>query len=181
MTVRASTLVCSALATMCLGMLSPHAYADGGGPGVTVAAPVDYEAAGTWTWPIVASRAVLRHFEAPATAYSAGHRGVDLLAPVGSQVIAPADGVVSFAGRVVDRPLLSITSAGGLVSSIEPVEASVSEGDLVTAGDVVGIVAVGGHCSDICAHFGVRLYGEYVNPIALLETVPRAILLPVRG
>ena len=135
--------------------------------------------AGTWGWPTDTGRDILRQFEAPATRYSAGHRGVDIAAPEGTMVLAAASGVVSFAGVVVDRPVVSITSPGGLVSSAEPVLATVEEGDEVHAGDTVGTVAVGGHCSGSCVHFGVRLYGEYVNPLALMGSVPRAVLLPL--
>lgn len=135
--------------------------------------------AASWAWPLDAPRQVIRPFEAPATRYSAGHRGVDIAAAGGTAVLAPADGVVSFTGIVVDRPLLSITHPGGLVSSVEPVVASVDEGAAVQTGDVVGVVAEGGHCSGRCAHFGVRLYGEYVNPLALTGSLPRAVLLPL--
>ncbi|MFU8947043.1 murein hydrolase activator EnvC family protein [Mycetocola zhadangensis] len=134
---------------------------------------------GTWVWPVVGDSAVVRPFEAPATRYSAGHRGIDLAADPNTVVVAPEAGVVSFAGTVVDRPVLSITSDGGLVSSIEPVTATVQAGDAVAAGDVVGAVASGGHCGTTCAHFGVRLYGEYVNPLVLLQSLPRAVLLPI--
>ena len=179
MIVRHGFFVSSALVIWCLIAITPRADAMQQRDVGAAAASTRVVTAGTWTWPVAGSRAVLRHFEAPPTPYSAGHRGVDLRAPVGTRVAAPSDGVVSFAGVVVDRPVLSITFAGGLVSSIEPVEATVSEGDLVAAGDIVGVVTEGGHCSHTCAHFGVRLYGEYVNPIALLETIPRAILLPM--
>lgn len=124
-------------------------------------------------------RAIVRAFEAPATPYAAGHRGIDLIATAGTPVVAAADGTVSFAGAVVDRPVLSISSPGGLVASIEPVTALVAEGDTVVAGERVGAVATGGHCSSACVHFGVRLHGQYVNPLVLLESLPRAILLPI--
>lgn len=139
----------------------------------------DNGTAGSWTWPLTGQRAILKPFEAPATRYSAGHRGVDLPAVGGAVVVAPTSGVVSFTGSVVDRPVLSIMIPGGLVASVEPVLASVSEGESVTAGDEVGVVADGGHCSGSCIHFGVRLHGEYVNPLALLETLPRSVLLPL--
>jgi murein DD-endopeptidase MepM/ murein hydrolase activator NlpD len=122
---------------------------------------------------------LLRPFEAPPTPYSAGHRGVDLTAAAGAAVIAPADGVVSFAGTVVDRPVLSVRHADGLVSSIEPVVSALPAGAELRSGDTVGVVASGGHCDGRCVHFGVRLYGEYVNPMALLGALERAVLLPL--
>jgi murein DD-endopeptidase MepM/ murein hydrolase activator NlpD len=172
-------LAAIALATACAvtGVAPPPVSARS--QHVEAVIPGDVRPEGTWLWPVSGDRAVTRPFEAPETRYSAGHRGVDLLAASGTTVVAPASGVVSFAGTVVDRPVLSITSEGSLVSSIEPVIALVSEGDVVRAGEVVGTVGNGGHCSAQCAHFGVRLFGRYVNPLALLRTLPRAVLLPV--
>ncbi|RLP71610.1 M23 family metallopeptidase [Mycetocola manganoxydans] len=132
-----------------------------------------------WEWPTPPPHQLLRPFEAPPTPYSAGHRGIDVPAVTGGAVVAAADGVVSFSGIVVDRPVLSVRHDGGLVSSIEPVAATVAAGDVVLAGDRVGVVGSGGHCDERCVHFGVRLHGEYVNPLALLTSVQRAVLLPL--
>lgn len=141
---------------------------------VTSVTPID-----SWEWPTAPPRPILRPFEAPPTPYAAGHRGIDVAATPGTAVRSPADGLVSFAGVVVDRPVLSIRHADGLVSSIEPVTPGVSAGDAVTAGQPVGVVARDGHCDSRCVHFGVRLYGEYVNPLALLSKIERAVLLPL--
>ena len=134
--------------------------------------------AGTWLWPLPPPHPVLRGFQAPATLYAPGHRGLDLSSAAGREVVAPAAGVVSFAGVVVDRPVLSIEHADGLVSSLEPVSASVAVGDRVTAGQPVGQVADGGHCAGRCVHLGARLNGGYVSPLLYLLGVPRAVLLP---
>jgi murein DD-endopeptidase MepM/ murein hydrolase activator NlpD len=131
-----------------------------------------------WRWPVDPPRSIARNYLAPATPYSSGHRGVDIRAP-GSVVYAPAAGVVHFAGVVVDRPVLSIQHAGGLLSSYEPVQSSLSAGQVVHRGDVIGTV-LPGHCSGQCLHFGVRLHGEYVNPLRFLGGVPWAVLLPTR-
>lgn len=131
-----------------------------------------------WRWPVDPPRSIARSFLAPATPYSSGHRGVDIRAP-GSVVYAPAAGVVHFVGVVVDRPVLSIQHAGGLLSSYEPVQSSLSAGQVVHRGDVIGTL-LPGHCSQQCLHFGVRLHGEYVNPLRFLGGVPWAVLLQTR-
>ncbi len=118
-------------------------------------------------------------FEAPASRYAAGHRGIDLVAGEGHPVRSPADGVVTFVGRVVDRPVLSIQHGEDLISSFEPVTATVSEGDRVLAGQVVGIVATGSHCTARCVHFGVRRHGQYISPMLFLGGLARAVLLPL--
>ncbi|QYF75134.1 M23 family metallopeptidase [Cryobacterium sp. PAMC25264] len=132
-----------------------------------------------WTWPVGPPRDQLRPFEAPSSRFAAGHRGIDLVALAGSPVRAPADGVVSFAGTVVDRPVLSIQHGEDLISSFEPVSATVATGERVRAGQVVGIVASGAHCSDRCVHFGVRRHGQYISPVLFLGGIARAILLPL--
>ena len=131
-----------------------------------------------WDWPVAAPHPVVRPFLAPPTPYGAGHRGVDIGA-ASAVIRAPADGVVHFAGVVVDRPVLSISHAGGLISSFEPVASTLRKGDPVSRGDIIGTVEPG-HCASRCVHFGVRLDGEYVSPLLLLGGVPRAVLLPTR-
>jgi murein DD-endopeptidase MepM/ murein hydrolase activator NlpD len=136
--------------------------------------------AGRWLWPIASPHPITQGYEAPATRYSAGHRGIDITAQPGSAVFAPADGIVHFAGVVVDRPVLTLEIAGDLLATGEPVESSLAVGTAVHAGDAIGIVASGGHCSGTCLHFGVRLNGEYVSPMLYLGGVDRAVLLPMR-
>ncbi|TFC90268.1 M23 family metallopeptidase [Cryobacterium sp. TMT4-31] len=132
-----------------------------------------------WAWPVGPPRELTRPFEAPTSRYAAGHRGIDLVAGEGHPVRSPADGVVTFAGTVVDRPVLSIQHGEDLVSSFEPVTATVSEGDRVLAGQVVGVVATGSHCTARCVHFGVRRHGQYISPMLFLGGLARAILLPL--
>ena len=136
-------------------------------------------AAALWAWPIAAPHPIARPYLAPATPYAAGHRGIDIRATAGAEVRAPADGVVHFAGVVVDRPVLSIDHGGGVLSSYEPVETELRAGDVVRRGQTIGTLQAGGHCAtDACLHLGVRLHGEYVSPLLFLGGQPRAVLLP---
>lgn len=147
---------------------------------LVVATPLWADAApdGLPQWQLPASGAsVVTPFEAPAHDYAAGHRGIDI-GPVDGSVLAPADGVVAFAGTVVDRGVVTIDHGGGWVTSVEPIEPSVAVGDVVEAGDAIGSLSTGGHAAPGTLHVGVRLDGEYVNPLLLLGRVPRAILLP---
>lgn len=130
-----------------------------------------------WRWPVSPVR-IVAPFVAPAHEYGPGHRGIDLAAPVGAEVTAPASGVVAFAGSVAGRPVVTVDHGDGLVSTLEPVRASVAIGVAVRVGAVVGIVDAGGHTPEGAIHFGVREYGEYINPALLLDDVPRAVLLP---
>ncbi len=141
---------------------------------------VEAREAPAWVWPVDPPHTVSRPYRAPATTYAAGHRGIDLGVTRGSPIRSPDDGVVHFAGVVGDRPVLSIRHEGGLLSSFEPVDALVVEGDRVTRGQVVGsLAAPSGHCPSDCLHLGARLDGRYLSPLVLLGGVPRAVLLPL--
>jgi murein DD-endopeptidase MepM/ murein hydrolase activator NlpD len=132
-----------------------------------------------WSWPVAFPRSIQRPFEAPATPYSSGHRGIDITASFGTPVMAPATGTIYFSGRVVDRGVVTIAHDGGYLSSFEPVVSDLEAGQRVTAGQVIGAVDAGGHCNDACLHFGVRLDGEYLSPLMMIGEVPRAVLLPL--
>lgn len=156
---------------------APSAFAPAERPFLAPAASVQ----GRWAWPLAGRRVIARAFLAPPHAYGPGHRGIDLRADDGERgsVLAPADGVVAFAGVVADRSLLTIDHGNGLVSTLEPVEGDLEQGQHVSRGDVVGQLATGGHAAAGSLHLGVRLNGEYVNPLLLLGDVPRARLLPL--
>ncbi|MFO7689663.1 MAG: M23 family metallopeptidase [Cryobacterium sp.] len=129
----------------------------------------------TWAWPVEPPHRVLAAYRGPQTPYSAGHRGIDLVAAAGDPVLAVHDGVVAFAGMVVDRPVLTLSHDDDLLSSVEPVLALVSPGDRVVTGQTIGIVFVGGHCAG-CLHLGVRSGGRYVSPLVFLGGAERAVL-----
>lgn len=131
-----------------------------------------------WRWPIDAPRAIASPYRAPAHAFGAGHRGIDLASAQGVIVRAPADGAIAFRGTVVDRPLITIAHPDGYVSTFEPVSSTLAPGDLVSAGDEIGAVAAGGHAMLGALHLGVRLDGAYINPMLLFGPVPRAVLRP---
>jgi hypothetical protein len=132
---------------------------------------------GHWSWPVHASHRIVRPFIAPATPYSAGHRGIDIAAT--GDAYAPADGVVHFSGFVVNRDVLSISHAGGVLSSYEPVLSPLHAGDLITRGEDIGMIEPG-HCSILCLHFGVRIDGQYVSPLLFLGGIQHSVLLPTR-
>ncbi|MFF3064529.1 murein hydrolase activator EnvC family protein [Oerskovia sp. NPDC057915] len=147
-----------------------------------------------WTSPVPGDLVVVRGFLPPDRDWLAGHRGVDLEAQPGSAVVAPEDGMVTFAGTVVDRGVLVVLHDGGLRSSLEPVDGSVAVGTRVGRGQVVGTVEVGevggsagtgpagaGHCLPAsCLHWGVRRGDTYVDPLALLGPREPIVLLPLR-
>lgn len=128
-----------------------------------------------WVWPVQTVQ-LLRPFEAPAHRYAPGHRGIDLAAA--ESVRSPANGRIAFAGAVAGRLVVTIDHGDGLVTTLEPVTTGLVAGDRVARGAVVGTVTPEGHTRPHTLHFGVRLDGEYINPLRLLGGVPRAVLLP---
>lgn len=148
---------------------TPSTHADGGA------------AAEPYAWPLPPPVTVARGFAPPPDPWSAGHRGVDLVAPAGTPVLAPRDGVVTFAGPVAGRSLVTVTHDDGLRSTFEPVTPRVGRGERVGAGAPVGTVARGSHCAR-CLHWGVRRppYGpaDYLDPASLVAGGGPIVLLP---
>ncbi|WUO26655.1 M23 family metallopeptidase [Streptomyces sp. NBC_00287] len=135
-------------------------------------------------WP-VPDPTVLRGWDPPPTPYAAGHRGVDLAAPMGTPVRAVRAGRVFFAGQVAGRGVLSIeltnTGTPPLRMTYEPIDPEVKKGAEVRAGQVVGTVGEPtSHCPTSCVHWGLRRGDTYLNPLALLHRGPSR-LLPVLG
>ncbi|MEV0256384.1 M23 family metallopeptidase [Streptomyces sp. NPDC050732] len=152
-------------------------------------APAAVPAAAT-TWPVGVRPPVVRGWDPPATDYGAGHRGVDLAAPVGSAVRAVAGGRVSFAGRVAGRGVVSVELAGTgdppLRTTYEPVRTTLKKGDRIAAGAPLGFLEPPtGHCPTSCLHWGLRRAETYLNPMSLLPPwllhQGSARLLPVHG
>lgn len=136
-------------------------------------------AAAQWRWPLAGEPKILKAFDKPAEQWSAGHRGVDLAASVGNQVVAPNRGRITFRGVVVDRPVVVIDHGYGFKTSLEPVTSELSVGSWVESGAKLGTVSTGAHCSNRCIHWGVRLDGEYIDPALLIEDLRPSILLPL--
>jgi murein DD-endopeptidase MepM/ murein hydrolase activator NlpD len=134
----------------------------------------------SWLAPLTGPVVVLEAFDAPEPDWLPGHRGVDLLALPGEQVLAAGAGTVTVASRVVDRGVVTIRHPDGRRTTYEPVEAEVAVGEEVEAGSLLGRVGRGGHCDGSCLHWGlVAADGvTYLDPLALLRP-PRAVLLPM--
>jgi murein DD-endopeptidase MepM/ murein hydrolase activator NlpD len=129
-------------------------------------------------WPLLPEPAVVTGFEPPATPWGAGHRGVDLLGHVAQPVAAALPGRVSFAGVLAGRPVL-VVDHGGTRTTYEPVAATVSVGDTVAAGDLIGVLSlVGSHCLPrACLHWGwIEGAETYLDPLRLVGAGPVRLL-----
>jgi murein DD-endopeptidase MepM/ murein hydrolase activator NlpD len=134
----------------------------------------------TWVAPLESGLSgVVRFFERPADRFAPGHRGVDLRAPEGTAVRSIGDGSVSHVGDVAGVTSVTVDHRVAR-SSYLPVEAVVVEGQVVTAGQLIGFVS-GLHCTPACLHLGLRKPAweardaeadPYVDPIAWIRGIP---------
>ncbi|HSL11526.1 MAG TPA: M23 family metallopeptidase [Actinomycetota bacterium] len=133
-------------------------------PDPAVAAP----SPGAWLWPV--SGPVIEAFDPPDSPFGSGHRGIDIATPVGTDVVAPADGTVTFAGPVGGRRFVTIDHGDGLRSTVSFVEAlRVRAGDVVGAGQVVASSGTGHAAEGVPhVHVGVRVVDTYVDPMDYL-------------
>lgn len=114
-------------------------------------------------WPL--SGPIVRGFDPPEVAWGAGHRGVDVAGEPGDAIVAPKDGVVSYAAVLAGRPVLVIDH-GQTRTTLEPVVAAVAVGTHVRAGDVVGNLIAGHNCpATACLHWGLKRGDEYLDPV----------------
>ena len=121
-----------------------------------------------WPWPVRGP--VIRGFDPPEDPFGAGHRGIDIAAPVGTPVVAPAPGTVAFAGKVGGHLFVTLDHGGELTTTYSWVSAtSVRVGEVVTAGQAFAATGTG-HPGSVVPHlhFGVRLAGAYLDPFEFL-------------
>ena len=137
--------------------------------------------------------AVIRGFDVRAGPFGPGHRGIDISAPVGATVRAPAAGRIGFAGPVAGTTWVSLVVVPGVRVTLGPLL------DPVTAGRVPSRAPLGrvgpGHRAGSGAgavpsqragpgmgatlHLSVRVDGVYVDPLAYLIDRPRPRLAPL--
>lgn len=124
-------------------------------------------AAGRWLPPVTPVH-VRAQFDAPNPDWLPGHRGVDFAVATGTAIRAPALGVVSYAGLVADKPVVTIDH-GRIRTTYEPAVATVPLGHVVVAGELFAEVSTGGHCQFDCLHWGARIGDRYLDPLWLVE------------
>jgi murein DD-endopeptidase MepM/ murein hydrolase activator NlpD len=118
-----------------------------------------------WVWPVTGP--VIAPFDPPDSPYGSGHRGIDIAAPLGTPVLAPAAGHVTFAGPVGGRLYVTVDHGGGVLSTSSFLSSlAVRRNDAVEAGQTLGASGTG-HAGALIAHvhFSVRLDTVYVDPL----------------
>jgi murein DD-endopeptidase MepM/ murein hydrolase activator NlpD len=113
--------------------------------------------------------------EDPFTGSSERHTGIDISAPYGSRVSAPADGTVVYAGIragygnivVIDHKFGVTTRYGHLW------KLNVEAGQHVSRSDVIGYVGTTGRTTGPHLHFELWVHGRSVDPLRYMREVNR--------
>ena len=127
---------------------------------------------------------LVKTYDAPLdNPYAAGHRADNIAAPIGTEVRASADGVVSFAGNVAGNLSVTVDHAGGIQTTYSYLGKIVAKKNQhVLRGDVVGTVGPG-HDSSLPPNvqLSARRNGVYFDVLSLYVGSSYADLIQVTG
>jgi murein DD-endopeptidase MepM/ murein hydrolase activator NlpD len=112
----------------------------------------------------------------PFNGEGAFHRGIDISTSFGTPVLAPADGVVTFAGEENGYGrMIQIEHAQAISTRYAHLSAfAVAEGQRVTRGQVIGYVGMSGRATGPHLHYEVWVHNTPVNPYKFLRISPTA-------
>ena len=128
---------------------------------------------GAFRWPCPSSTRVTSDYGtrvSPMSGASSNHKGIDIGASAGADIIAAADGTVTAASySSAEGNYVMIDHGGGLYTVyMHASSLLVSPGQTVSAGDVIAKVGSTGISTGSHLHFGVSLNGSYVSPWSYL-------------
>ena len=128
---------------------------------------------GAFRWPCPSSTRVTSDYGtrvSPMSGASSNHKGIDIGASAGVDIIAAADGTVTAASySSAAGNYVMIDHGGGLYTVyMHASSLLVSPGQTVSAGDVIAKVGSTGISTGSHLHFGVSLNGSYVSPWSYL-------------
>jgi peptidoglycan DL-endopeptidase CwlO len=143
------------------------AQAAASSPPAPPAGPVQGESSSGFIWPV--SGPITSPFCEPRP-WEACHPGIDIGVPTGTPIQAVADGTVSIAGPEGGYGNYTCIDHGGGLSSCygHQETISVSVGQQVSQGQVIGLSDCTGLCFGPHLHFEVRVNGQVVDPMGYL-------------
>ena len=143
------------------------AQAASSAPAAPPAGPVQGESSSGFIWPV--SGPITSPFCEPRP-WEACHPGIDIGVPTGTPIQAVADGTVSIAGPEGGYGNYTCIDHGGGLSSCygHQETISVSVGQQVSQGQVIGLSDCTGLCFGPHLHFEVRVNGQVVDPMGYL-------------
>jgi len=115
----------------------------------------------------------------PITGHSEFHTGVDIVAGIGTKVVAAAGGVVSYSGTMPEYGnVVDVDHDNGLTSRYAHLSKRlVKAGDVVMKGQLIALVGNTGRTTGPHLHFEVREKGIPLNPNKFLAIGKREVLL----
>jgi murein DD-endopeptidase MepM/ murein hydrolase activator NlpD len=107
---------------------------------------------------------------APKRGASRYHKGLDIPGPVGTPILATADGIVGRAQRVSGYgKFIELDHGNAIQTRYGHMSAlNVSAGQRVKKGDVIGFMGSTGNSTGSHLHYEVRIAGDAINPIGFL-------------
>lgn len=132
-------------------------------------------------WPLTTGGVVTSTFgmrRHPISGRRSMHKGIDISGKHGSDIVAMADGLVIFSGRKSGYgKIVEIRHPDGLETRYAHNSRNlVSEGDLVTKGQVIAKLGSTGRSTGPHVHFEVRRDGEALDPMRFLDLSERSRL-----
>ncbi|MDO5155988.1 MAG: peptidoglycan DD-metalloendopeptidase family protein [Eubacteriales bacterium] len=129
---------------------------------------------GVFTWPAPGNYEISSQFgsrTSPVAGASSNHRGIDIKCSTGDPIVAASSGTVIVATyNYAEGNYVCIDHGGGVVTVyMHNSQLNVSVGEHVSAGQTIALagstgISTGPHC-----HFGVRVDGNYVDPMGYLR------------
>lgn len=105
------------------------------------------------------------------------HTGIDYAAPVGTKVIAPANGVVSFFGTKGGYGnTIILTHTNGSETLYAHLSAFANDlhiGKTIQTGEIIGFVGSTGRSTGPHLHYEVRINGQHINPASIALPTPQ--------
>lgn len=124
----------------------------------------------SFIWPCPSSRRITSAFgdrESPTEGASSNHKGVDIGAASGSDILAAAEGEVVISTYSYSAGNYIMIDHGGGVSTVymHCSQLLADVGDSVSQGQVIAKVGSTGYSTGPHLHFGIRSGGSYVDPL----------------
>lgn len=106
------------------------------------------------------------------------HSGIDIAAPLGTRIIAPADGKIIVTGNYFfNGNTVFIDHGHGLIGMYNHLDAiRVNQGQSIKRGQVIGTIGKTGRATGPHLHWSVSLNNARVNPLLLLNKKARKYL-----
>jgi hypothetical protein len=140
-----------------------------------VAHPVSAAASEIVRYRMPVDGTIIDAFRPPSHPYGPGNRGWELQVDLWSNVVAPADGIITFAGQVGGTSSVVIQHADGVrttLSKLDEIEPGVEKGASVVAGQRIGEASGS-------LYFGARCGSVYIDPALLFDL--DVFLVPLNG